>query len=187
MPSDLPFPRRTGTADASVRPARPDDAAAIARIQGTTWRIAYRQVLPVAVLDSWDDAAVARSWHAAVTSPPSPGHRVLVAHERDTVVGFVAMAGAGDVVEVSTLLVEPRWGRRGHGSRLLAAVTDLAAADGRRRLETWLPEIDRVSADFYESAGWEPDGWARTLDTGDTPLREVRWHTVLDDPGEQTP
>ena len=30
----------------------------------------------------------------------------------------------------STLLVEPRWGRRGHGSRLLAAVVDLAARPG---------------------------------------------------------
>ena len=23
------------------------------------------------------------------------------------------------------------------------------------------------------------DGWVRTLDTGGTPLREVRWHTLL--------
>ena len=186
MTSDLPFPRRAGTADVSVRPARPDDAPAIARVQGTTWRTAYRQVLPAAVLDAWDDAAVTRSWQAAVTSPPSSGHRVLVAREQDTVVGFAAVAGAEDAVEVTTLLVEPRWGRRGHGSRLLAAVTDLAAADGHRRLLTWLPETDRASASFYESAGWEPDGWARTLDTGDTPLRELRWHTVLDDPSERT-
>jgi len=36
-----------------------------------------------------------------------------------------------------------------------------------------------VSTGFYESAGWAPDGWARTLDTGDVPLREVRWHALL--------
>ena len=41
-------------------------------------------------------------------------------------------------------------------------------------------EADTVSAGFLESAGWAPDGWARTLDTGATPLREVRWHTLLD-------
>ena len=42
-----------------------------------------------------------------------------------------------------------------------------------------------MSAGFYESAGWAPDGWARTLDTGDAPLREVRWHALLgpDDDG----
>jgi GNAT superfamily N-acetyltransferase len=80
---------------------------------------------------------------------------------------------------VSTLLVEPRWGRRGHGSRLLAAVVDLAEGAGAARLQVWLPEEDRVSAGFYESAGWAPDGWARTLDTGDTPLRELRWHALI--------
>ena len=61
----------------------------------------------------------------------------------------------------------------------LAAVTDVVGATGAARLQTWLLEDDRVSAGFFESTGWAPDGWARTLDTGDTPLREVRWHTLL--------
>jgi hypothetical protein len=51
-------------------------------------------------------------------------------------------------------------------------------------LQVWLLEDDRVSAGFYESAGWAPDGWARTLDTGDAPLREVRWHALL---GSESP
>jgi GNAT superfamily N-acetyltransferase len=119
---------------------------------------------------------------------------VLVARERNLLVGFAAYgpaeltAGefpdpAGPTAEVSTLLVEPRWGRRGHGSRLLAAVADLAVAGKSARLQVWLPEADRVSAAFYESAGWAPDGWARTLDTGSGTLREVRWHALLGEEG----
>ncbi|MGY1887654.1 MULTISPECIES: N-acetyltransferase family protein [unclassified Blastococcus] len=179
--TSLPFPRRTGSADVSVRPARPDDAAAIARVQGVTWRTAYRALLPPEVLDSWDEAAVTASWRSAVASPPSTRHRVLVAVEREAVVGFAAVTPGDDAAEITTLLVEPRWGRRGHGSRLLAAVTDLAAADRTARLQVWLAESDRASADFYASAGWAPDGWARTLDTGAAPLRELRWHVALDD------
>ena len=57
MTSEASFPRLTGSADASVRPARPADAADIARIQLVTWRTAYRSVLPAAVLDEWDDDA----------------------------------------------------------------------------------------------------------------------------------
>jgi GNAT superfamily N-acetyltransferase len=190
--SSPPFPRLTGTADVSVRPARPDDAPAIARVQTVAWRAAYRAVLPPAVLDEWDEGAAAASWRAAVTSPPTPAHGVLVAVEHDEVVGFAAYGPAeaspddppspdGPATEVAPLLVEPRWGRRGHGSRLLAAVSDLAQATGAGRLVTWLPEADDVSARFLESAGWDRDGWARTLDTGGEPLREVRWHAVLDD------
>jgi GNAT superfamily N-acetyltransferase len=189
----------TGTADVSVRPARPQDAAEIARVQAVTWRTAYRSVLPTSVLDGWDENTAAEVWRAAVVSPPTPAHGVLVAVERDGVVGFAAFGPPeladgeaadpdGPTTEIVTLLVEPRWGRRGHGSRLLAAVADLAASTGARRLQAWLPEQDRVSAGFFESAGWAPQGWVRTLDTGAAPLREVRWHAVLDDDasGEET-
>jgi GNAT superfamily N-acetyltransferase len=179
-----------GTADVSVRPARPADAPEIARIQAVTWRTAYRGVLPREVLDEWDEAAATVAWHTAVTAPPTPGHGVLVALEGQTAVGFAAFGPpeltgaehqdpAGPTTEVSTLLVEPRWGRRGHGSRLLSAVADLAESSGTARLQVWLLETDRVSTGFYESAGWAPDGWARTLDTGGEPLREVRWHALL--------
>nr|WP_246323978.1 GNAT family N-acetyltransferase [Petropleomorpha daqingensis] len=148
--------------------------------------------MPVAVLDEWDEDAATEAWRTAVTAPPTPGHGVLVAVERDEIVGFAAYGpaelGAGEVpdpagptTEIATLLVEPRWGRRGHGSRLLAAVADLAMATGTARLQVWLPETDGVSARFYESAGWAPQGWARTLETGGAPLREVRWHTMLTD------
>ncbi|TFV86869.1 GNAT family N-acetyltransferase [Blastococcus sp. CT_GayMR16] len=190
MNSEASFLRATGSADASVRPALPADAAEIARIQVVTWRTAYRSVLPAAVLDDWDADAAESTWRAAITAPPTPGHGVLVALERNTLVGFAAFGppeltpgetqdAAGYTTEVSTLLVEPRWGRRGHGSRLLSAVADLAESGGAARLQVWLLEDDGVSTGFYESAGWAPDGWARTLDTGDAPLREVRWHALL--------
>jgi GNAT superfamily N-acetyltransferase len=186
-----PFPRLTGSVDVSVRPARPDEAADIARVQAIAWRTAYRSLLPAEVLDTWDEDAAAGTWRAAVVSPPTPGHLVLVALEGATVVGFTAFGpaertegegggSAGAQSDISTLLVEPRWGRRGHGSRLLAAVVDLARSQGVAELRTWLPEADAVSASFFESAGWAPDGWARTLDTGGTPLRELRWHALLD-------
>ncbi|MBM7805427.1 GNAT superfamily N-acetyltransferase [Geodermatophilus bullaregiensis] len=184
------FPRLTGTADVSVRPAVPADAADVARVQGTTWQAAFRGVLPDAVLDEWDAAAAAAAWTAAVTAPPTPAHGVLVALDGAQVVGFAAYGppelGAGEEphpegpsTELAVLLVEPRWGRRGHGSRLLAAVADLAAGTGAARLQAWVAERDAVTAAFLESAGWARDGWARTLDAAGTPLREVRWHALL--------
>ena len=176
-------------ADVSVRPARRDDAEEIARIQVETWRTAYSSILPAVVLDALSPAEAAAAWEAAIISPPSPRHHVLIAQEQDWRVGFVAVGPAEDLeaddpdpattAALAPILVEPRWGRRGHGSRLLAAAVDHARADGMTRAVAWIPEADTPSREFLLSAGWAPDGLARALDTGAGELREIRLHTVL--------
>lgn len=176
-------------ADVSVRPARPDDAAEIGRIQVETWRHGYREILPTAVLESLTPQAAAQVWSAAVSAPPSARHHVLVALEQDWLVGFVALSPGADLepedpepdttVAIGPLLVEPRWGRRGHASRLLAAAVDHARGDGMTRAIAWIPEADTATKEFYVSSGWAPDGLARGLDTGAGELREIRLHTSL--------
>jgi GNAT superfamily N-acetyltransferase len=183
-------------ADVSVRPARGVDAGEIARIQLSTWQIGYQAVLPAAVLEQLSQppaqSDAEQTWLAAVTQPPSPRHHVLVALEKDALVGFVALAPADELAGahpatgttglIGPLLVEPRWGRRGHGSRLLAAATDHARSDAMTAALIWLPEADHVSIGFFTAAGWAQDGYARAFDTGAGQLREVRLHTSLTDP-----
>jgi GNAT superfamily N-acetyltransferase len=176
-------------ADVSVRPARPDDVAEVARVQVDTWRTCYLAILPAVIIESLSIDIALAAWQEAVTAPPSPRHHVLVALDQEPVVGFVAFGPADDLeaedpepektVAVGPLLVEPRWGRRGHGSRLLAAAVDLARLDGMARAIAWIPEGDIVSREFFESAGWAPDGLARALDTGAGELREIRIHASL--------
>ncbi|MDA3643645.1 GNAT family N-acetyltransferase [Saccharopolyspora indica] len=174
-------------ADAEVREAVPSDAAEVARIQLTTWRTAYTELLPAEVLDGLDGAAAEQEWRQALTEGPAT---VLVATEGSWVVGFCAAGPAPEpevaaadgsmppdastVVLVSALLVEPRWGRRGHGGRLLGEMAQRLAATGATRGIAWVPEADTASMAFFRSAGWAPDGTVRTLDAGGRPLRELR-------------
>ncbi|MEV1157529.1 GNAT family N-acetyltransferase [Micromonospora chokoriensis] len=192
-----------------VRPARPEDAGEIARIQLATWRVAYRRILPRHVLDNLDEAFLARRWSAAVLEPPSSAHRVLVAveqAEQSYLVGFAASGPADgealapgepadslgpDVAAVTDLLVEPRWGRRGHGSRLLSATVDLWREDGLSRAVAWAFDGDEATRKFLTSTGWEPDGAARALDVDDMLVPQVRLHVAVpaeplaeDRPGE---
>lgn len=180
-----------------VRPARPEDAGEIARIQLSTWRTAYRRLLPRHVLDQLDEDWMAQQWREAVVSPPSDRHRLLVAVEQadqSYLVGFLA-AGPPDeaalapeeepgalgdnVAAITDLLVEPRWGRRGHGSRLLSAAVDLWRPDGFVTAVAWAYEQDKATSSFLTSAGWQPDGAARSLDVEDLLVPQVRLHVSL--------
>ena len=76
--------------------------------------------------------------------------------------------------------MEPRWGRRGHGSRLLAASVDGWRADGFATAVAWSYEKDPATRAFLTSAGWEPDGATRALDVDDLLVPQLRLH-VLDD------
>jgi GNAT superfamily N-acetyltransferase len=188
-----------------VRPARPDEAGEIARIQLSTWRTAYRRLLPRHILDGLDPAFLAERWRAAIEEPPTPAHRVLVAVEQAGsahagsahLVGFTASGPADEtalapgedplpegVAAVTELLVEPRWGRRGHGSRLLAASVDLWRADGFRAAVAWVYEQDPATRKFLTSAGWAPDGVTRALDVDDLLVPQLRLQVSVEEPAE---
>jgi GNAT superfamily N-acetyltransferase len=206
-----------------VRPARTTDADDIARVQLSTWRTAYRRLLPRHVLADLDAEWIAAQWRDAIEKPPSPRHRVLIAIEqagppltpdptsaeivadagreevdagREEVnahmVGFVATGPADEealapdetpladsVAAVTDLLVEPRWGRRGHGSRLLAAAVDGWREDGFDTAVAWAYDEDRATRAFLTSAGWEPDGATRALDVDNLLVRQLRLHVSL--------
>ncbi|MDP9182966.1 MAG: GNAT family N-acetyltransferase [Actinomycetota bacterium] len=171
-------------ADVSVRPARPSDAAAVARVQLETWKAAYAEVLPPGAL-ALDVVDVEAAWSQAVSAPPSPFHRMLVALDGAEVVGFAACEPCPDedleepAAELTAFLVEPSWGRRGHGSRLLAAAVDLWREDDVPLAVTWVFEVDAVVRAFLTTAGWAPDTSTRTLEAEGTAVRQERWHTAL--------
>jgi len=168
---------------ATVRRAVDADVDALLRIQSDTWRAAYAELVPAAALAQLSTPAAPEAWRAAVGA--GGGHHVFVAVEGEWTVGFCAAAHYGGengaaIAEVSTLLVEPRWGRRGHGGRLLAAAADALRGHGSEMGGAWGPEADAVSRAFYGHAGWEADGAVRGLDTGAGLLREVRLSGPLD-------
>jgi ribosomal protein S18 acetylase RimI-like enzyme len=161
---------RPSAADAAVRPARAADAPAVGAVQSRAWRRAFGAILTA---DAMDEAGLAAVWVDAIASPPSPRHAVLVATAGDTVVGFVAVAPAGDpdlgadVGEIVVLAVDPAHQHAGHGSRLLAAATDTLRGAGFTGAVVWLPLPEAVLTNFFTSAGMVADGARRILGAQD--------------------
>jgi len=176
-----------------VRTATTADTAEITRIQRDTWRTAYADLVGTQALGNLDSDEIEQHWADAIDHPDST---VLVAVEGTSSVGF-CVAGQAPATEsaaadgsapddaatvglVSTILVEPRWGRRGHGGRLLATAARELRSRGVTRGIAWVAESDSATLSFFRKADWQPDGTVRTLDTGSGTLREIRLTGGLD-------
>lgn len=171
---------------ARVRAATLEDAPTLAALHRATWRAAYAELLPPGTLDGLDAPQVQQAWADTIEG----GATVLIATEGDDPVGFVVAgpapeddvaaadgtlpSDAAHTMLMSTLLVEPRWGRRGHGGRLFATAATVLRDAGATRGIVWVPAGDPASLSFYRRAGWHPDGTIRTLDANGHPLRELR-------------
>lgn len=181
-------------ATAAIRAAEDPDVDEIIRIQADTWAAAYADLVPPEAIAQLRSPAARQAWAAAAAA--GEGHHLLVATEGRWTVGFCAAAmaepsgeatapdeptlGPESWAEIGALLVEPRWGRRGHGGRLLAGAAEALRASGAVFGLAWVPEADEASRRFFARAGWEPDGTVRVLDTGAGELRELRITGSLD-------
>ena len=174
--------------DVSVRVAWADDAESIAGVQVRAWSQMYDDLLPADAIPS-DPAPLAAQWHQSLSRPGDARNRVLVALERNTVVGFAVTAPAGDPDcdpvadgELADLTVLPDRRSQGHGSRLLQAAVDTLVADRFTRAVTWVSAGDDALRRFLTDAGWAPDTAHRELDldgTGTTTVRQLRLHAAI--------
>lgn len=175
------------TADVSVRVAWADDAPAIADVQLRAWRATYADVLPAEAIPSGPEAAAA--WRQSMAKPGDARNRVLVALERNRVVGFAITGPATDPDcdaiadgELQELTLDPGERGKGHGSRLLQAAAETMQADRFTRAVTWVLAADDGLRSFLTGAGWAPDTAHRELDldgSGTTLVKQVRLHTAL--------
>lgn len=163
--------------DSFVRPARPGDETAIGRVQVDSWIAALGTRLGRRRHEAFDREAVVAGWANAITSPPTPGHRVFVAEHRGEVCGFVAVSPPRDII---ALEVCPAKRRRGHGSRLLAAAADHLRAHGATEMRMWALADDTVRADFLTVAGFGEANMARELDGPGIAIPEKLWHSSLE-------
>jgi GNAT superfamily N-acetyltransferase len=176
------------SADVSVRVAWADDADAIAALQGRAWRSSYDGLLPAAALDI-DPARAAQAWRTTLSRPSDARTRVLVALERNRVVGFAITTPAADPdcdpltdAELMELTIDPDERGQGHGSRLVQAAVETMAADRFTRAVLWAVAGDETLRAFLTGAGWAPDTAHRELDLegdGTTLVKQVRLHTDL--------
>jgi GNAT superfamily N-acetyltransferase len=157
-----PARRGAGQGAARIRPARLEEAAAIARVMRAAVR-AQRGRYPAGLLARWGRLpALYHRW--AMTAG---GEHYLVAARAGRLVGYAAWHGA----ELTALFVRPEEAGRGLGARLLARLETAARAAGAQRLRM---VAAGAAVPFYLARGWRPGRTVRSPLPGGGALPGVR-------------
>ncbi|MBM6979465.1 MAG: GNAT family N-acetyltransferase [Actinomyces succiniciruminis] len=204
-PSAAGFVREATAADLDAI-GRVHAAAMLASLRAAH-AAAHEVPLPPGVEAMVAAPVIAAGWEQAVVAPPSPAHRVFVAvGEGGEVAGLIGIApspdgadatrAAGETsragddaaanaaptsergLEITALGVAPERQRRGHGSRLLAAATDRARAQGADVLLVWAVRGDESLTGFLRGAGLKRTESFRRLPVGQGVIEDC-WAAVL--------
>jgi GNAT superfamily N-acetyltransferase len=170
-----------------IREATTMNADAIAEVHVTTWRAAYRGILPAAYLDSLSVGIRADRWYRSLVAGQP---RVLVADVDGAIVGWIAFGPCRDADkdaswgEVEALYVLPAYWGNGVGRRLMECARRKLTEAGYTDVLLWvLAENGRARA-FYSQVGFENDGTSRGIEIARAPLIEVRYSCALVGPWE---
>ncbi len=140
----------------AVRPARADDAGAVARIYINSWHDTYAGILPTQLLCAMTPGGQSARWRATI-SARGREHVLVAEHENFGIVGMASFGPSRDGAigfdgEIYTLYVGPSFFNRGVGRALLRA----AFSDLRRRGYTscivWA-HARNPARFFYEAMG----------------------------------
>ncbi|SAL49957.1 N-acetyltransferase GCN5 [Caballeronia turbans] len=163
----------------SVRLARPDDAAEIARIHVKAWQAAYRSIFPAEFLDSLSIAKRRALWTALIARGTP---RVMLAQRNDILLGWIAWGPSRDHdkgstdAEIEAIYVDPAHWRKGAGRMLIDEAINAAASEGYREMTLWALEENAHGLRFYKALGFALDGVFRTERVGGCEVCETRLH-----------
>lgn len=174
--------------DRSVRPAVAGDAHFIASLQAQgmlrSLEATLEKSIPTQVVQQLQHPQVEETWQATLSNPRADEVAILTAMEGAEPCGFtLGVLGAADTeheylrlpgIEIAALEVDTEYTRRGHASRLLAALND--TFKGRvTHINTWILQGDEVRILFFQSAGLAPSGIRRKLAVGEETVVQHLW------------
>jgi ribosomal protein S18 acetylase RimI-like enzyme len=147
--------------DVTIRPARPDDALAIAAIHVASWQHAYRGILPDDYLAGLSPDDRLPMWAHTLTLPDAPTY-VGVAEVDGQVVGFysIGKSDEGDPPHVQmlyTIYMHPGTMGKGIGRLLMDDAERQMVARGATLGVLRVITANERTLAFYERCGWTPD------------------------------
>jgi GNAT superfamily N-acetyltransferase len=164
-----------------VRPAVPEDAYDVARVQVRSWQSAYRGLVAQEYLDSLTPEVWASRYTFGRMGIRLPS--TLVAVDGATICGLATTGLCRDedlsnFGELIAIYVDPAYMRAGVGRLLITAARERLRGVGVMAASLWVLDGNARARRFYERDGWRFDGTRRTRTYGNARVEEVRYRRM---------
>ena len=168
-----------------IRPAKLDDARAVAEVQVAAWYAAYRGIIPDDYLQSLSVERRALIWRQSIEKGTPD---LWIAADGPEVLGWIAFGQSRDsdkpslVGEVWALYVSPPHWSRGIGRELWLTARARLRHKGFQEATLWVLKRNERALRFYRAAGFYPNELSvRNIKLGSAVLAEIRYETILPD------
>ena len=172
-----------------IRDAVASDAATLARIKVSSWRITYAGIVPAAILERLDVTRNEAIFTARIAAGEEQGTLVIeddaeFVSEAGPVVGYALVGPCTDAAavglgEVQAIYLDPDARGQGFGRALLEAALSRLSTAGFSVAVLWVLTDNHPARRFYERNAFAPDGGARILDFDGTPIEEIRYRRPI--------
>ena len=156
----------------TIRPARMEDAAAIALVHVESWRTTYEGIVPGEYLASLSVESRTRMWKEQLAGTTL----IFVAEDATGVFGFASGGELRDAIdgydaELYAIYLLQQKQRQGAGRLLLRQIADALRKNGLRSLIIWVLETN-PSIGFYRRLGGSQVA-EKHIEIGGAQLKEV--------------
>jgi len=140
-----------------IRAAGIEDAKAIAHIQISSWRKAYKGIVPDRYLDEMHTETHIQKWEGFLADT-DPDVDFFVPVVDGVVTGFINTGPARDekagfMAELRSLYLHPTYWGQGIGAQLFEHSRKSLKAKGVENLYVWVLKDNPIGRRFYEKAG----------------------------------
>ena len=165
-----------------IREAQPGDASSLAAVHVTSWRAAYRGLLPQTYLAGLDTTQRSKGWQHILARTDWPNAGTWLAEDDGAAVGFVNFCPTRDQDEselvrgeVTAIYVLPQYWGRGTGTRLMEAALRSLTDAGCSQATLWVLGSNARARRYYDESSWRADGASKQDDSHSIWLSEIRY------------
>ena len=163
-----------------IRKATLDDAYNLSYVHVTSWKEAYKGIVPDEFADTQTVEVGIENMRKTIINKPDANY---IAELDGKAIGKLAIhecydEDSPDCGEIGALYILPEYWRKGYGKQIAAFAIAELKARGYSHVSLWTLEASTRARRFYESVGFTLDGAKKTLDLG-KPLTAVRYRMEL--------